>query len=300
MLTTLTIPTVIKIKPVSVLVHWSESKLFASETQYTFDSFELTAIKAALTNVAGGYDKTSITVKFEDESQYQCRLDLGGVGNELGFSDHCMQVIAYHQQLDTKAIKPSFIKDTEYIKMLNTISCYSLNDAFVLQARKHMEQATTAYKNKQEQQYRALTEFTTQAEVEFKAKEKLFQASLVIPCWANAVIIATFTEHDEKNSDPYSDYYQSIITRTIILAWSRHTRMLFPKLRKATVNHPDTYFLTDKHQSKEHRQNYSMGGGYFLTDNNYTYNGWHIQKHCFNTNSSKEQQIPQGELVAPS
>ena len=94
----------------------------------------------------------------------------------------------------------------------------------------------------------------------------------------------------------YSDNRQSKTHRTIILAWSKHTRMLFPELRKACLNHRDTSYVNNKEQSKEHRQNDTMGAGYFSTDNDYIRNGWHIKKHVLSS-PEKAQQVPLGELV---
>lgn len=53
--------------------------------------------------------------------------------------------------------------------------------------------------------------------------------------------------------------------------------------------------MNNKDQSKEHRQNYSMGAGYFLTNNNYIRHSWHIKKHVL-PSINKAQQVPLGEL----
>jgi len=143
---------------------------------------------------------------------------------------------------------------------------------------------------------KAITHFNLEAQNEYQVRTKSFQASLQVPSWANAAIITTYTVHDEITSDHYSDYYQSKTTRTIILAWSKHTRMSFPELRKACLNHADTCYMNNKEQSKEHRQHYSMRAGYFLTDNDYIRNGWHIKKHVLSS-PDKGQQVPLGELA---
>ncbi len=122
------------------------------------------------------------------------------------------------------------------------------------------------------------------------------RSGLVIPENAKAVIVATFTEYDEERSDPYSDYYASITTKTVVLAWSTHTRRLFPELRKACLNHPDTEFLNNKELSSEHRENYSMGNGTHLTDLEYIHNGWEVRKVVFYNESQKEKYVPMGQV----
>ena len=165
-----------------------------------------------------------------------------------------------------------------------------------MRARKHVADHLEQERVEKERTDKAITHFNLEAQNEYQARTKSFQASLQLPSWANAVIIATFTEHDEVASDPYSDYYQSKTTRTIILAWSKHTRMLFPELRKACLNHSDACYMNNKEQSKEHRQNYSMGAGYFLTNNDYIRHGWSIKKHVL-ASHEKVQRVSLGELA---
>jgi len=50
MTTQLIIPPESRIIPLSVLVHWSESKLFNDDTTYAFDDFENMALEAAMDN----------------------------------------------------------------------------------------------------------------------------------------------------------------------------------------------------------------------------------------------------------
>lgn len=120
-----------------------------------------------------------------------------------------------------------------------------------------------------------------------------------MPSWAKAVIVATHSIYDEENSEPYSDYHQSKTTKTIVLAWSKHTRNLFPEMRKACLNHHDTAFLADKESSTEHRENYSMGAGTYLTNKDYLRHGWEVRKVKFWNEEQKEKYVPVGELVEP-
>lgn len=50
------------------------------------------------------------------------------------------------------------------------------------------------------------------------------------PSWAKAVIVA---ELHESENDIQTDYFGHRTTRVVALAWSKHTRDLFPELRKA-------------------------------------------------------------------
>ena len=61
-------------RPVSVLVHWSESGAWGKEELCTFADFEARAQVVALGYVGGGYQKTSVTVNFDDGDSYQARL----------------------------------------------------------------------------------------------------------------------------------------------------------------------------------------------------------------------------------
>ena len=61
-----------KIKPLTVLVHWSESREFTEETLYDFNEFEKKALEVTKRNPLGGYDKTKVTVTFDNEHQHEC------------------------------------------------------------------------------------------------------------------------------------------------------------------------------------------------------------------------------------
>lgn len=106
-----------KIKPTKVKVHWSESYVFENEQELDFEDFERRAYQVAKANGdvrENGYTKTKVTVFFEGNHEYQCRLDLA-LGDEVGFQDHMQQMI------DCK--KPEFVylyKDNiEFAKMID-------------------------------------------------------------------------------------------------------------------------------------------------------------------------------------
>nr|WP_255960613.1 LPD25 domain-containing protein [Vibrio campbellii] len=69
--------TTVKVAPRSVLVNWSESSRLNEGEEFPFDIFEAIALKAALDNPLGGYEKTDITVNFDNGHQHRCRVDLG-------------------------------------------------------------------------------------------------------------------------------------------------------------------------------------------------------------------------------
>jgi hypothetical protein len=60
------------------------------------------------------------------------------------------------------------------------------------------------------------------------------------PAWAEALIVAE-CEHDACDSQ--SDYFNTKTSRIVALAWSRHTRDLFPELRKAAARFEETRHL---------------------------------------------------------
>lgn len=87
-------------------------------------------------NLAGGYDKTRITVFLSDNSEYQCRLDLGIGNNDLGFSDRCLAMKEYHQQHYIKGDRKEQEIDSDYLALTQTISRYCIDEGFVIRARK--------------------------------------------------------------------------------------------------------------------------------------------------------------------
>lgn len=95
------------------------------------------------------------------------------------------------------------------------------------------------------------------------------------PSWAKAVLVATEVIDD---SDTMTDYFGHKTGETIILEWSKHTRDLFSEMRKAAAKHPKTAHLADAPAEAEHREKYSMGGGYYLKNGGRHWNGWKVSK----------------------
>lgn len=127
---------------------------------------------------------------------------------------------------------------------------------------------------------------------------KLFEADAAdkIPPGAKAVIYA---ELERNDSDLNTDYFGSVTERTLILGFSTHTRDLFPELRKAARNHPETAFLADAPDSAEHREKYSMGHGFYLSTGG-RYSGWQVRKRSLHP-TNPAGSIPSGEWsLAPA
>lgn len=98
--------------------------------------------------------------------------------------------------------------------------------------------------------------------------------SSVMPAGSKAVLVAEFHEDDCGHND---DYYGSKVKKRVVIGFSKHTRRLFSEMRKAALNYAPTKFLNDTSDKSEHRENYSMGRGSFLTEGS-TYSGWLIKK----------------------
>lgn len=95
------------------------------------------------------------------------------------------------------------------------------------------------------------------------------------PEWAKAAIVASL-EHDD--CDSMTDYFHVSTSRRVIIGWSRHTRDLFPEMRKAAALFPETAHLVDAPGSAEHREKWSMGGGYYLKAGSRYCDGWKVSK----------------------
>lgn len=107
-----------------------------------------------------------------------------------------------------------------------------------------------------------------------------------IPAGVQAVIVA---ELHENTSDPMTDYYSHTTEQVVYLAWSTHTRDLFPELRKAAGKFEGTKHLETAptkpdgageywKPKDEHREKYSMGSGYYLKDGHSNSTGWAVSK----------------------
>ena len=282
-------------RPVSVLVHWSESGAWGKEELCTFADFEARAQVAALGYVGGGYQKTSVTVNFDDGDSYQARLDLAA-SDAHGFTDHCLAMLAFAETEKGRA----YYQADEWQSLLEFVRGIDFGPdaaAKVAAARAAGEAAEKAEQDRIEAEKQAAMEARRRAQQQRDQMVNEWRSGLDIPADAKGVIVA-YLESLDDSSDPYSDYYKTKDDRVIVLAWSKHTRDLFSEMRKAAKNHPDTEFLADPEQSTEHREKYSFGGGYYLTNKGYIYTGWKIQKIRF-WSDDKARSIPYGEIAIP-
>lgn len=105
------------------------------------------------------------------------------------------------------------------------------------------------------------------------------------PPWAQAAIVARF-EVDASQIE--TDYFATTTKRTVLLAWSKNTRDLFPELRKAAARFPETAHLAtpppiegrQTYPPDEHREKWSMGAGYYLKAGHRYSTGWKVEKVC--------------------
>ncbi|MGU5637127.1 DUF3560 domain-containing protein [Aeromonas veronii] len=282
-------------RPVSVLVHWSESGAWGEEELCTFSDFEARAQVAALGYVGGGYQKTSVTVNFDDGDSYQARLDLAA-SDTHGFTDHCLAMLAFAETEKGRA----YYQADEWQSLLEFVRGIDFGPdaaAKVAATRAAGEAAEKAEQDRIEAEKQAAMEARRLAQQQRDQMVNEWRSGLDIPADAKGVIVA-YLESLDDSSDPYSDYYKTKDDRVIVLAWSKHTRDLFSEMRKAAKNHPDTEFLADPEQGTEHREKYSFGGGYYLTNKGYIYTGWKIQKIRF-WSDDKARSIPYGEIAIP-
>lgn len=92
----------------------------------------------------------------------------------------------------------------------------------------------------------------------------------------DAVSIIFAEEHDNQ-TDLMSDYFAHRIVRRVAIGYTTSKRTSFRAMRKAAANFPATAHLLDASKEAEHRENYSMGGGYYLKDGGRHHDGWAVR-----------------------
>ncbi|MFS1421545.1 LPD25 domain-containing protein [Vibrio splendidus] len=127
--------TTMKVAPLAVLIHWSESSRLQTGEEFDFEIFEAIALKAALDNPLGGYDKTEITVTFEGGHQHRCRIDLGCGGNEIGFADHCFRILEYSESLKKSEPSHWYLTNSQGKELVELLKSYLLNRQQVANGR---------------------------------------------------------------------------------------------------------------------------------------------------------------------
>lgn len=105
--------------------------------------------------------------------------------------------------------------------------------------------------------------------------KELFEAAIQKHGKPAALILAI--EHEDL-SDSQTDYFGFKAVRTVVLAFSKHKRNLFPEMRKAALNsdNPAIRKFATAPDSWENREDYSGGYGYYLAETKYS--GWFIEK----------------------
>ena len=283
------------IKPISVTVQFSESNSFETDKTYSVAEFEAIAYQVAATEPLGGA-KTDILIGFDNGHNFEDRLCVGRSDDlDKGIEKRIKELkkLFSEQQESLSSedkIQLGFIENID-LSLIDNADNHNQFRAAVAEDLKNKEEAEkAAYAVKE-----AAREKRRQEAEEFKK-------SLNIPEDAKGVIVAYFTSMSD-HSDPYTDYYESKTDRVIVLAWSKHTRHLFSEMRKAAKNHEDTKHLADKENSTEHRENYSMGAGNYLTENEYIRFGLKIKKISFYTSTKREEKanrVPFGEIAIPN
>tara|TARA_R110001606_G_C15394867_1_gene652052 strand:- start:1641 stop:3047 length:1407 start_codon:yes stop_codon:yes gene_type:complete len=113
-----------------------------------------------------------------------------------------------------------------------------------------------------------------------------------MPKNTKAVIVA---QNVTNTSNSLEDYHGSTTNQTIILAWSTHTRNLFPEMRKAAALHEDTKHLATLPKDCEHKRSYSSLNAYLKETSNEFADGWLVHKvNLFDKGASW---VPQGVLA---
>jgi predicted RNA methylase len=122
----------------------------------------------------------------------------------------------------------------------------------------------------------------------------LAQVMAKAPRNAQALIYA---EYREDASDPMTDYFNAITKRTVAIGWRTGSREDFRQLRAAAAQYPETAHMADEDTLKawqvehngrawgelEHRDNYSMGAGNYLSDHGGAHSGtgWIVKSAAF-------------------
>jgi len=96
-----------------------------------------------------------------------------------------------------------------------------------------------------------------------------------MPKGTKSLLVATYSEND---SDSQTDYYGAKNIKSVIIGFSKHTRDLFPEMRKAAATFKHTLHLFDADDKSEHREKYSMGGGFYLKTGSRYSTGWGVKK----------------------
>ena len=101
------------------------------------------------------------------------------------------------------------------------------------------------------------------------------QLAAITPANAKAVLVATEVIDD---CDFQTDYHGHKTGRQVVLCFSKSGRVSFKEMRKAALLLDETTPLATADKDAEHRENYSMGGGYYLKNEYRHATGWQVKK----------------------
>lgn len=126
-----------------------------------------------------------------------------------------------------------------------------------------------------------------EAQAEERAKNLEIGRRLVnVPDGTMAILIAQLKKDE---SDSYSDYYGHKTEAKLYLAFSSNRRDSFKEMRDAANNSEATKHLSNAPESFENREKYSMGRGYYLSENRHS--GWEIRKTWFSGQQSELDEL---------
>lgn len=104
--------------------------------------------------------------------------------------------------------------------------------------------------------------------------ERAFKAKLAELAGANKGVVVA--EYRVDDSDSQSDYWGHKTAGRVILGFTKTDRNHFGNMRKHAATWENTAHLATAPKSAEHRENWSMGGGYYLKDGSRHGTGWYV------------------------
>ncbi|WP_259344991.1 hypothetical protein [Vibrio diabolicus] len=105
-------------------------------------------------------------------------------------------MLAYYLRHQYDLDKP-WLHDQHHLSLLEAIQSYEFDTVFVENAKQDIQQVERSAKAEDEAKAQAEQQEWDGQHREQQEEEKAFQASLAIPPWTKAVIVATYTNYDE-------------------------------------------------------------------------------------------------------
>jgi hypothetical protein len=149
---------------------------------------------------------------------------------------------------------------------------YYYNDEAVELAEPGEIEAAIRAAREAEEKYKKAVEKQQAVDLERAERGKVLLRDNM-PAGAIGMIVA---ELREDMSDPMTDYFGVQTVKRVLLAWTFKERNDFSEMRKACAGCDiEDIFILSRPDSKEHREKYSGGSGYYLGDK---YSGYMIRK----------------------